>query len=285
MTQIAYFNGSYVPLAEVKIPASDRGFRFGDGVFETIRISQHVPYQWELHKNRLQQGLDALRITYSSDGLQQVIETVITKNHIAEGSVRIAISRGGGSRGYLPAGDGEPTIVVEGMTSRPDIPECASLWLSAMKKPSVESLPVHAKTAQGLNATLARLEAQDHNTTEALLLNTHDYISEAASGNIFWVKDKILFTPSLVSDCLPGTIRDTVLRLSPYPLQQGLYPLEQLAQADEVFMTNTLWLILPVCSLQPCGYHWDVGSVTQEIAQLVSEDITHYATHYHTSMD
>lgn len=270
-------NHRFVPKVDAFIPINDRGFRFGDGVFETIRVVNHVPYQWEYHLNRLQKGLETLRIPFDTQTLLDSCKTLIAKNQLSEGFLRIAISRGVGSQGYLPTTT-TPTLVIETLplVSPPDKP--VELWLSSYQKPSAASLPVHIKTMQGLNSTLARMEAQDNQCFESLLLNQNSQLCEGSSSNIFWVKAGKLYTPSLDAGILPGSMRETVLRLSPLPVEQGLFPLEALQTAEEVFLTNVAWLALPVSSLQPTGYTWGKYAFTQTLNALIHEDMVRYAS-------
>lgn len=271
-----YLNHHLIPQAEARIPIGDRGFRFGDGVFETIRVVQTAPYQWEYHLQRLIQGLETLRIIFDTNTLLENCKTLITKNQLSDGFLRIAISRGVGSQGYLPTAT-TPTLVIETLplVAPPDKP--VTLWLSSYQKPMPASLPLHAKTMQGLNSTLARMEARDHQCFEALLLNHEGQICEGSSSNIFWVKEGALYTPSLDAGVLPGSMREAILRLSPLPVVQGLFPLEALHMAEEVFLTNVAWRALPVSALEPTGYGWQKHSVTETLNSLIHEDMVRHA--------
>lgn len=278
---LTYINGQFLESNQACIPVTDRGFRFGDGVFETLRVYNGVMYQWEAHVNRLKEGLTALSIPFEQfSGLKNAALSLIKQNNISKGYLRIAISRGSGSQGYLPTYETVPTLVIETIANYSKTPDTASLWESSLQKTPAASLPVSTKIAQGVNAILARMEAQEHECFEALLLNNKGYISEASSSNIFWVKDKILYTPSPSCDRLNGTVLQAVKRLSPFQVKEGEFLIEDLLAADEIFLTNTGWLILPVTSLHPRDKTWSIGEVTSSLQKILAEDIATYAAHH-----
>lgn len=271
MNSYIYLNGKQVPAGEALLPVADRGFRFGDGVFETIAVHNGTPYQLELHLARLKSGLAAIRIE-TDDSLEKPIRDLIAKNKVVDGFVRVAISRGSGSKGYLPIGN-EPTIVIETMPRTPG-PESATLHLSAVRKIPLACLPVYHKLAQGLNSTLARMEAEEHGCFEALMLTTEGYVAEASSANIFWVKDGVLYTPHLSTGALAGTTRAAILRLMNFKVEEVSQKLDALEKADELFLTNVNWGVLPVTALG--AREWPVGKLTKDLQATYKKDIAAY---------
>jgi aminodeoxychorismate lyase len=252
--ELAFVNGSWVPRKEATISIDDRGFRYGDGVFETIRVHNSKAYQLPLHLQRLSHGLQSIHISFDANTLEAHVNEIIEKNNIDGGMVRIIITRGSGKHGYLPSHPHTPSVVITTslLTGMPTGP--ASLWLSDYQKPSKELYPGHCKTLQGLQSTLARIEAEQHHCSEALLCNQSGYIAECSSHNIFWTKDNTLFTPALSSGIVDGTIRNSIIRLSPLEVKEGLYEVDVLKEADAVFITNCLSLCRPVEKLLP--RHW-----------------------------
>lgn len=278
MSHYVNLNGRLVRYVHAKIPVDDRGFRFGDAVFETIRLIDGVCYQWELHEQRLLRGLKALRISLPEIDLPKQIKRLIKKNDHYDGFIRLSISRGVGSRGYLPIAAITPTIVIE--TIAPTIHEApaAQLWLSQWQKPSAQSYPTQYKTAQGLNSTLALLEAHEHQCDEALILTAQGELCETASGNLFWVKGQTLYTPSLETGCLNGTTRDVISRISPYPIKHVHAPLSTLSQVDAVFTTNCNWGVRPVKSLSPNGLAWPTPSIITTLQDRYASDVKRYVS-------
>lgn len=269
---IIYMNGQFLSAEQALIPVADRGFRFGDGVFETIRVYAGVAYQLEWHLERLQRGLTAIKIVC---GVQRAAcNQLIEKNNLQNGFLRIAISRGVGSHGYLPQADIKPTIVMETLPLS-DVPESASLYLSQFRKTSPSSLPTNYKLAQGMNSTLARMEAQEHGCFEALQLTPDDFVSEASSSNFFWVKDDVIYTPALEAGCLEGSTRAALMRLT--KIEEIMALPSGLESADEVFITNCAWGVLPVTSLKPQGWNWKIGKIAKQLQTALKHDIEQYA--------
>lgn len=263
---ITCINGRFARAHRAAVPVADRGFRFGDGVFETIRLEGGVPYQWELHMQRLAQGMAALGIA-ADVPWQGMARKTIQKNAAASGFLRLAISRGVGSRGYLPFPPGMPvTFVIEYLPPVPPPEKPLRLWLSSWAKIPANCLPGKFKLAQGANSILALQDATANGCDEALQLSTSGALSEACSANIFWIRDGILFTPSLDTDCLGGTTRDAVMRLSHLPLRAVNTGLASLEGAEAVFLTNSRLGIQPVAGIQPMG--WSFATQNPDMDKL-----------------
>ncbi len=245
-----FINGNFFEESEAKISVKDRSFRFGDGIFETLSFYDGTLYRWDLHLKRLEEGLKAIKIDYNTDNLKNNILKTIEKNGLTTGVARIAISRGEGSRGYMPTNQKPANTVIEAM-ARPemDLPH-VSLTVSSYKKIPLECLPVNYKLAQGMNSTLAKMEARDKGYFEALQLNIKNEIAECASGNIFWVKDGTIYTPSLDCGILNGVIRQVLLELSPVKIIEGHFTVDDLKNANEVFITNISWKVLFVSEIE-----------------------------------
>ncbi len=275
---ITCLNGEFMPAHLATIPLSDRGARFGDGVFETIAIHEGVPYQWELHMARLREGLAALRLPSPVADLQTAARALLHKNNTRDGFLRISISRGGESAGYLPLdAAAPPRWAIEYSTPRPLPTTLARLFVSSYRKPSLASLPVNYKLSQGVNSTLALLEAQENGYDEAILLTENGIICGAAAANIFWIAGEKIFTPALTTGCLNGTTRAAILRLSPLATEEVEAPVSTLASAEAVFLTNCRVGLLPVQSLHTPATNWDSNHPAMSlIQQEYREDITDY---------
>lgn len=275
----AYVKNSFVLKEKAVVSIEERGFRFGDGVFETIRIYDTIPYQWELHFTRLFEGLQALKIDAKLEDLYSLCCELIQKNNVSEGFLRISISRGIGGVGYLPRNNTEntATLVIETLPLGNIPSDPVDIWISNIQKISSRSLPVHVKLMQSASMILTRIEAQEHNCFESLLLGDRAQVCEGSSSNIFWYRDKTLFTPSLRSGILAGTMRDAVIRLSPFKVKEGLFLLKDLFLAEEVFLTNVSWQVLPVRALYPMKQTWNNFDVSMLLKGLVARDISTYA--------
>lgn len=269
---ITCLNGDYLPAARACVPVTDRGFRFGDGVFETIRLVRGVPYQWEAHLARMAAGLAALRITPPVVDWIEVARQVIARNTARDGFLRIAVSRGSGSIGYVPDGLTQPTWVMEHLAARP-LPEYPyRLWLSPQSR-----APQPYKLAQGVGSTLALLEARDHGCDEALQLAVDGTLCSAAAANLFWIVGSEVFTPPLESGCLAGTTRAALLRLAEGAIREQRADIAVLNGADGVFLTNCRFGLWPVTRIQPLGLNFSAEHPSLlRLQQVLSADIGHY---------
>jgi aminodeoxychorismate lyase len=266
----AYVNGSLQKCNEATLPVSDRGLKFGDGVYETIRVENGKAYSWEKHLKRLSISLQLLKITADTSNLLNICNELLEINNIIQGTLRIMITRGVGGTGYLPNKENEYGIVIEAFPI-PNIPEKpVDLWVSKWKKIPPECLPASAKTMQGLSSTLARMEAEENDCFEAVLLATNGHICECSSSNIFWVKNGKLFTPSLDSGILSGTTRDNIIELWPDGVTEGIFNLNELEEADEVFVTNVVWSALPIKKLMPSRIEFKNHSICAKIQEMLA---------------
>lgn len=266
-----YLNGYFMPESEARISPLDRGFRFGDGIFETIPFYAGKPYQWDFHEKRLAGGLTAMHIAPPKLDWRSIADELIAANGLSDGFIRMSISRGVGSRGYRPLPEATPTIFVQAI-NRSAAPQSASLWLSEWRKPPPQSLPAHKIAAQGVSSTLALLEAEAQGCDEALLLDVNSQLCEAASGNLFWLESDQLFTPALATDCLDGATRSAIMRL--HGATEITAPLKALQSADAVFLTNCNRGILPVSELKPQGWSWPpLHPLTAQLQAAYKADI------------
>lgn len=276
---ITCLNGRFLPTHEAMLPITDRGFRFGDGVFETIRMQKGVPYQWELHLSRLAFGLGALRIAPPIVDWPSIARQMLRENHARDGFLRLSVSRGVGSQGYLPHADIQANWAMEYLA--PVMAPLAPfrLYACSITRPSLTSLPVNHKLAHGIGSTLALLQARDHGCDEALMLSHDGSISEASSGNIFWLKGDTLFTPSLSTGCLAGTTRDAILRLT--HAHEVTVGIDELYAADAMFITNARLGIWPVASLLPIEKHYNAHhpSIERITTELEADREAYHATH------
>jgi len=270
----ALVNGAFIEENTATISINDRGFRFGDGLFETIPVYDGLPYLWEYHMERLAGGLKALSISCDTRDLLQQALVLLKSNAVIHSLLRIQISRGVGSQGYLPApGTLSPTIVMQTLDCPASPPSAVTLWLSSFQKPSTNSLPVRYKLAQGVNSMLARMEAADHNCFDALQPGEGNCVGEASSANIFWLREGRLHTPSLACGVLAGITRRRIIELSPHPISEGSYTLDDMAAADAVILTNASLGAVAVNSLLPLGKTWESTAFAATINTLRNRDI------------
>jgi aminodeoxychorismate lyase len=257
---IVFLNGQFLPEDRAVVSVFDRSFLYGDGVFEALRISNGRPFRWQQHADRLQAGLDYLKISSpcSPSQLRDYTTRLVSENQMPESLLRITISRGVGKRGYSPAG-ASPSVVMSlhpVPVVEPANPPRWKLITSTVRLPAHEPL-ASFKTCAKIPQIMARAEADAVGADDALLLNTEGFVVEGSSSNLFWLRDGALFTSPLPSGVLPGVTRLVVFELcAKLRLQTrkvNVFP-QQLAQADALFLSFTSFGIVPAASLDQTAF-------------------------------
>lgn len=262
---LTFLNGRFIPEAQAVVPITDRGFLYGDGLFETMRVRNGTPVWWDRHLARLQGGADFLEIDvpWPADELRKFARKLIAENALPESVLRITLSRGGGSRGYSSKDATNPTLA---MTLHPLPPRPASLRLVTASLRVAAGDPLDSfKTANKLLQILARAEAEARGADEALLLNTDGHVAEAAASNIFWLADGAVCTPPVSDGALSGVTRAVLLDVCQrrgIPTRELHLKPGDLPRADGVFLTNSVSGIVPVS---------EVDGVTLNQSPFVSE--------------
>lgn len=251
-----FLNGQFVPEASATVSVFDRSFLYGDGLFETLLISNGKPFRWRQHLERLERGAAFLgiKLPYPPDALAGLAAELIAQNKMPESLLRLTLSRGVGVRGYSPKGADKPTLV---MTLHPlgapvSDPAGSSRagaatgvllrWrahTASFRLPAGEVL-AQFKTCNKLAQVLARAEAEAAGADEALLLNTDGFVVEAASSNLFWVRDGTVCTPPLAGGILAGVTREVVGELCArlkLPLREENIAPSELRGAEAVFLS------------------------------------------------
>lgn len=265
------FNHRLVERSEAHIAPDDRGFRYGDGVFDTVRVAKGRPYQLDWHLARLQRGLDTVLIPFDTATLASHCTQLIAHNKLSEGLLRIQITRGAGGRGYLPDAKSSPTLLIETL-ALPVLPkEPVKLFLSSYEKISAKALPSQVKLTQGMSSTLARIEADAQNCFDALLLNAQGEICETSAGNIFWLKNNIWHTPALGCGVLDGSTRAILLQLLGDKAQEARAPLDALITAETVIICNVAYGVLAVSQLLPNGVSWPNLAPAQTLSHMLQQ--------------
>lgn len=218
----------------------NRGFLYGDGFFETIKVVDGVPVFWEQHWQRILRTSRYLkaRLSYSEQEFRDIIKVYINENQPRLGRLRITFYREGEGK-YLPK---EHTLnyFFDFEASSQRAFELSQL--NAQVRSSVV-LPTHdSGNYKLISKTLqikAAIEAQEEGCNEAIMLNDRGELAEGIAGNIFILKIDQLYTPSLDSGCLAGTTRAIFLSYFSETKECELY-LEDIDQADAVFLTNSI---------------------------------------------
>jgi branched-chain amino acid aminotransferase len=254
---VFWINNRFVDIDGAKISVLDRGFLYGDGVFETIRSYAGKAFRVDDHLARLFASLKALKIRapYGHKKLKAAIAETLKANRLDSAYIRLTVTRGEGR--FAIGGDGafRPNAVI---VAKPfgDYPEkfySRGITAAVVRERQNEYSPLCGmKTLNFLNYIVARFDARALGADEAILANTRGTIAEAATSNIFIVKNGSVATPSANSCLIPGVTRSIVIDMAKHlrlRLKEKAVSYAELMSADEIFLTNSLIELLPVTTL------------------------------------
>ena len=244
---IFYINGQYLPLSEAGISPLDQGFLLGDGIFDVVSCWQGTIFKLEQHVDRFFDSLRAARLesTLSKQQWCDAIIEAVRKNELADASIRFIVTRGVPQGVVADPRNISPTeiIWVAPYIFLADEEKRASgvrMMISATRGFAPDTLDPRFKCLDRLASQLVRLEALEAGYDDALWLDSHGYVAEAAASNVFMVKAGKLYTPA--SGILRGITRETFCELAS---RAGIEVCESnitafdLYAADEVFTTST----------------------------------------------
>lgn len=253
---LVYLNGRYLSAGEATISALDRGFIFGDGVYEVWRAVRGQLFEAVRHQQRLERGLSELRIARPADGSLERItaigERLLNENGLSRGdaTLYVEITRGTAPRThYFPPASTTPTLLV--MTSSFSPSASRLTGTSVITQPDVRWLRCDLKTVQLLPNVLARQAATEAGASEAIFVRD-GVITEGTHTTVFGVVDGVLRTHPANHLVLPGVTRDIVIELASemgIELRERAIRIDELAHATELFLTGTTTDVTPVLAV------------------------------------
>lgn len=239
---LLWCNGQWLDPLDFWISPSDRGLMHGLGLFETLLAVDGAPVFVERHLARLYEACKRLAWPVEYPGIREAIVELLHVNGLTEGRARIRLSVTAGSGTLRDLSLGADHLAW--MTAAPmvDVPVSTSVCLSPW--PRNEHSPLAGlKCASYAENLLAQQHAERLGFEETLFLNTAGHLCEAATSNVFLVKNGGLHTPSLAAGCLPGITRAVVMELAHklgIPCEEKRIPMEALRDADELFLTSSI---------------------------------------------
>ena len=256
MGVLVFLNGRFVPQKRAVVSVFDRGFLYGDGLFEAVPIFNGRPFRWTQHMRRFQRGAKFLKITppFSPGDLKKIAASLAAKNKMRCALLRITLSRGVGVRGYSPQGAESPMLVMSLHPLPKYNPQNPPQWkviTSSIRLPAGEPLALF-KTCNKLPQVMARGQADATGAHEALLSNTDGFVVEGTTSNLFWIKAGKVCTPPLASGILPGVTRAAVLeicramKIRPRKISPRR---KDLLRADGIFLSMSSFGIVEVTEL------------------------------------
>lgn len=249
---LANWNGEFLPLADVRVSVLDRGFLFGDGIYEVLRVYAGRPFLCEEHMQRLRRSLREVRIDCDADRLERRMQDTLRQSGVQEGLIYIQVTRGGAAnrthRFPDPSVPPNELIYVEELDGDP-YAQYRKTGVRLITVPDVRWGRCDIKSVNLLANCMAAQAAKEAGCIEALLVKPDGTITEGSHTSIFAVKDGRILTTPLGPQILPGITRGLVLRLADkagIPVTEGVLRRDELASLDEMFLTGTTSEVLAV---------------------------------------
>lgn len=266
------------------VPADDRGLLLADGVFETVRLEDRHPQQLDYHRSRMAAGLSALQFPnpkmLAHESLDRVLKWACDHpGHAGDAVLRVTITRGSGSRGYLPPLNPSPRLIARLSSTVPsgESPiKLATVSVAWSEQARLAGLKLLARTEQSLASLEARLQGYD----DALMRDSRGRLISCASGNLFFRTADTLLTPRLDTCGIAGTRRSHILAglgaYCGYRVEQVDCELALLASIEEVFVCNAVVGVSPIQSITHEGTTWTFPDHTagQRLAPLIHKPMS-----------
>ncbi|WP_334075517.1 MULTISPECIES: aminotransferase class IV [Paenibacillus] len=299
-------NGKPTPSNEAVISVMDHGFMYGMGLFETFRTYGGLPCLLDRHLERLQEGCRVLGIPYAArrDRLEAEIAELLALNGLEDAYLRLTVSAGQGPLGLTTEPYAMPAVILYVKPLPKSSPELyrlgKTLWRLSTPRNTPES-GVRLKSLHYMNNMLARRELAEYERltaaaasagkagavvrpqpAEGMMLTAEGFLAEGIASNLFFVRLGKLYTPEIGTGILPGITRWAVLELAGkhgWTVEEGRYTWDELREADEVFVTNSIQELVPITRLaEPGGSEVPVGSgeigpVTERLLYFYRESV------------
>jgi len=249
----AYLNGQFLPLAEAKIPALDRGFVFGDGVYELVPVYSNKPFRLDDHLRRLQGSLDGIRLAnpHGIDAWRDLILRLIALQDFADQSIYIQVTRGVAPRDHAFPKGAPPTVFMFAQPLLTATAEQKAAGVCAVTAVDNRWLRCNIKAISLLANILLRQQAVDADCAETVMLRD-GFLTEGAASNIFAVKDGVLLAPPPSNLMLTGITYDVVLELAAahgIPHEVRAIGEGEVRAADELWMSSSTKEIMAIVKL------------------------------------
>ncbi len=252
---LIYLNGEYVTQNEARVSVFDRGYLYGDGVFEGVRAYNGRVFKLQEHVQRLYQSAGAilLEIPMAPEEMSEAIVETCRRNGIHDGYIRVVVSRGSGDLGLNPETCGDPTVVIIADTIQLYPTELYEKGMRIMSVPTRrnhhEALNPRIKSLNYLNNIMAKIEGNLAGYNEVIMLSQDGYVVECTGDNIFIVTEDTIVTPPSFVGIVKGITRGVVIDTAgayDIPVREELFTRYDVHSADECFLTGTACEVIPV---------------------------------------
>ncbi|AOY76312.1 aminotransferase class IV [Clostridium formicaceticum] len=263
-------NGHLTSQEEARITPLSEGLSYGYGVFETIKFQGETIYFLREHVERLKDGCRKINLLLDIEvgAIKKHCSELVQKNHLVTGALKISCIKNGEEK-YIILSTRENKY-----TSK-DYKKGFKLCFTDIKR-NPYSVLTYIKSNNYMENFLARQQALNNDYDEVIFTNFHGEICEGALSNIFFVKKGILHTPSIDCGILPGIMRQKIIDITgdiKLPIVIGKYTIEDIMMAEEIFITNSLLEIMPICQIQDKKIDLQKNIITQTLMRHYNQYI------------
>lgn len=259
MSDIVYLNGAFMPIEEARIPVLDRGFIFGDGVYEVIPVYSQHPFRLAEHLLRLQYSLDKVRIANPHDNAEwaQLVQEIVQRNAGDDQSVYLQVTRGVAKRDHAFPKGVQPTVFMMSNPLVTPAPALVESGVACITAQDYRWLNCDIKSVSLLGNCLLRQLSADVGAAETILFRDGK-LTEASASNVFIVRDGVVLTPPKDNMVLPGITYDVVLEIArarEFEVEVRAVTEAEVRSADEIWLTSSTKEVLAVTLLdgKPVG--------------------------------
>lgn len=262
MSRVAYVNGHYVPMRDAQVNIEDRGYQFGDGVYEVLHVHRGRFVDTDLHMSRLERSLAAISIAMplSMPALMHVLREIVRRNRISNGLAYMQVSRGVARRDHAFPKIAPPPALVITARHGAKLPASITHWgASAITAPDQRWGRCDIKSVNLLPNVLAKQAARQAGAYEAILIDNDGLVTEGSSTSVWIVDAKgMLRTRKLGTNLLPGCTRGALIGLlndAAIGFSETPFSLDELRGASEIFLTSATSFVKPILQLdaKPVG--------------------------------
>ena len=248
---MVYLNGNFIEKDKAFVSVMDRGFLFGDGVYEVFPAYNRKIIGLDSHLNRLQDGLDAISIKnpHTNNEWKDLINKIISFDPNNQNqAIYLQISRGSDENRKHTYGELKPTVYIQSSAINPREKSTLLNGLSAITREDIRWLKSNTKATSLLANTLYAQEAKNNDAEETILYRD-GIVTEASSSNVFIVKSNCIYTHPKGPNILPGITREKVIecaKINNITVNESSFTKEQLMDADEVWISSSTREIIPI---------------------------------------
>jgi len=256
---IVFLNGSFLRMDEARVPVLDRGFIFGDGVYEVVPVYARRPFRLQEHLRRLQYSLDQIRLAnpYADQEWSRLILELIARCPHADQGLYLQVTRGVAKRDHAFPKGAKPTVFMMTNALSTPFPEAVANGVAAITAADNRWLRCDIKSIALLGNVLMRQLAVEAGANETIMIRD-GWLTEGSASNVFLVRNGVILAPPKSNLILPGTTYDVVLELAAkagMPVEVRPVSEAELRDADELWLTSATREVLAVNSLdgKPVG--------------------------------